>query len=110
MSGGSYSYIQYKDATEFLEDSRLVEEVEHMATALKTEYGEEGAAASAATEKFHKRLLEVREQIQALTKELDDYISPLKNVWRQVDYHGSMNVSKESVIVELVKYNAPKPC
>lgn len=106
MSGGSYSYIQYKDAREFLENGELVDEVNYMAAALKTEYGAEGLAASEATQKLHARFLEVRAQIQQLTRELDGQIYPLMKVWRQVDYHGSNDVSKESVIEELVKYNA----
>lgn len=105
MSGGSYSYIQYKDTDELISSLDMIAEVGYMAHALKTSYGPEGVAAGEATQKLHDRLLEGREQIQALTKELDAHIYSLKDVWRQVDYSVSLDVSKESVIEELVKYN-----
>lgn len=106
MSGGSYHYIQHKDVEDFIDDHALLEQLPYMASALNAEYGDEGKAAGEATQELHDRIVVVREQIKQLVKGLDDALpQALRSVWRQVDYHDTMDVSKDQVIEELVKYN-----
>jgi len=105
MSGGSHNYIQRLEAEDFLENTSTFDDIEGMGEALRVDYGELGHKASDATFAVLLRLKAAHQQIQALKESLDHDIGKLHDVWRQVDYHGSHDVSRESVCEALATYN-----
>lgn len=104
MSGGSLDYIQYKSAEELLENSSLDESLAAAAKQLE-EYGEVGASAKDSTETIAWLIKDMRDRHKHELRRLEECIVPLRQVWRQLDYQGSMDVSKDDVREELVKYN-----
>jgi hypothetical protein len=104
MSGGSLSYIQYKSIGELMDDCIFDESIAAAAKQLE-EYGEVGAAAKDSTETILGLIKDMRERHRHERLQLESCIDPLRNVWRQLDYERSMDVSKNQVREELVNYN-----
>lgn len=105
MSGGSLNYFQWKDVDELLADSS---DDENLIAAGKqlAEYGELGAQAKDSTETITKLLVDMRDRHKREREELESCITPaLRQVWRQLDFQGSNDVSKDDVRQALVAYN-----
>jgi len=105
MSGGSLNYIQYRDVEDFCQHAC---DDENIAAAGKqlSEYGELGASAKDDTEKFLSTLQLMRARHRREVAELESSLTPaLRNVWKQLDYEGSNDVSKDDVRAALAQFN-----
>lgn len=105
MSGGSLDYFQYVDAEDLIANSC---HDENLAAAGKQldEYGELGESAKDSTKTILGLIQSTRERHKRELAELESCITPaLRHVWRQLDYQGSNDVSKDAVREALVTFN-----
>lgn len=100
MSGGHINYLQHKDAEDIITNSDLLAEVDYVSTKL-AEYGEVGTLAIA---KNNAALAKLRHLRDEMTK-LDAELSPLRAVWRAIDYRGTNDMSDDDVRNVLQRFN-----
>lgn len=103
MSGGSLDYIQNADAEEFISGAHS----DNLQAIVKdlVSYGEASKDARNATASVIAKIEEARLAYLKSVAEIDALISPLHDIWRQLDYCGSGDVSKEDVRKALEEYN-----
>lgn len=93
MSGGSFSYLCYKDAPELMNSSSIAN-LESMVQHLQ-EYGYEDIARD--TQRLIEYIQSASIRIEVLSENLND-------VFHAVEWHESGDISRETMIAELEKY------
>lgn len=105
MSGGSYDYIQLKDAEAILSDIGVEMNLERIEKHFKG-YGEVGELAAAQTRAYAIKFERAKAIIELLHKELDEGAAVLHDVWRAADYTASGDWGREDLVQALEEHNA----
>ena len=103
MSGGSLCYVQDVEPEDFIAGNQWddLEGVVHVLV----KYGDLSREARQATASALAKMKEAHDSYQRLVNEIDTLITPLRPVWRQLDYQGSGDVSRDDVCKALEEYN-----
>lgn len=90
MSGGSYNYLCYRLNSLF--DTSVLDDLKDMVTTLEEDYPNTKAA------------IDARTLLNVMNESDDLEITNLKKVFRQVEWHSSGDISKETLDEEIANY------